>query len=448
MSFKYKPKNIIILAKLSIAVCSMLTLGNTYAEELNLLNQQEIKQVVTVIGQQMKAEYISAEQGEEMSSLLESKFLSGEYNHFNDPLAFSEQLTSDLRSVNQDEHIRVDFAPERVSAQQGVVSSDENLKVTEQELRVMQRKNFGFKTVDILPGNIGYINLTDFHDPTFAAETAVAAMNYVANTDALIFDLRENGGGRESMFQLIASYLYDAEPVLLNNAYKRSEDKFYQTWSLPYVQGKRRPDIDVYILTSDYTFSAAEAFSYSLKHLKRATLVGEVTGGGAHGGSPKVVSDRFTLWLPRFEIINPITNTDWEGTGVLPNITTTKTEALNVAYTTALEKLMVKFPEEAHIHQWHLASHEAKKQTIQLSSEILANYSGLYSQHRELKHIDGKLYYQSSGNKRLLTPLSETLFQVDGVNYFRIQIQQESGKVKAILGLYENGRTISYQRKS
>lgn len=437
------------MAQLSLITLLSFLPNIAIANDIQPLTQHEIKEVIAATSKQMMAEYISAEYAEKMSILLNKKYSSGAYNHFSDPVAFSDQITTDLRSINQDEHVRVSFEPNKIAAQDrsNIVSTE--LAATSRELRSMQRNNYGFKEVSILPGNVGYINLSDFHDPKYAAETAVAAMNYAANTDAIIFDLRKNGGGREQMMQFIASYLFDNEPVLLNNMYKRSEDKFYQTWTLPYVEGIRRPDVEVYILTSDYTFSAAEAFSYSLKHLKRATLVGETTGGGAHGGSPAVISNRFTLWLPRFEIINPITQTDWEGVGVVPHISVNEAAAFDTAYILALEKLIKKRPEEAYLNQWHLESVKAKTTPVTLSNETLSSYIGQYDKKRTLSFLDGNLFYQSgNGAKRLLTPLTESLFQVEGVDYFRIQIIENAGGVQAINGLYDDGRSIKYQKIS
>lgn len=417
------------------------------ATEPSAITAEELTQLVSSINQQMEEQYISAEHARKMSALLNSRLQQGVYDRLTHPEALSEALTQDLRSINQDEHIRVTFDPTRIAAQRQKSNSKHEMTATAEDLRRLQRKNYGFEQVTILPGNVGYINLTGSHDPKYSADTAVAAMNTLANSDAIIFDLRQNGGGREQMFQLLASYLFDEEPVLLNNMYQRSQDQYFQTWTLPHVAGKRRPDVDVYILTSDYTFSAAEAFSYSLKHLKRAILVGETTGGGAHAGSPGIVSERFTLWLPRFEIVHPVTGTDWEGTGVIPHIQVDPEQALDTAYRTALETLITKNPEEAAINQWHLDSINARHHTPSVSMKLLNQYQGQYAKHRTLQLKDQALYYQSeNGGLRKLSPLSDTLFEVEGIRYFRIKVIIKNGAVAGIQGKYDDGRSIDYPR--
>ena len=183
-----------------------------------------------------------------------------------------------------------------------------------------------------------------FSDVEYGGETAVAAMNFLSNADAIIIDLRNNGGGSPAMIQLISSYLFDSNPVHLNNFYWRPTDSNSQTWTLPHVSGTRSPDTPLYILTSSGTFSAAEEFSYNLKNLERATLIGETTGGGAHPGGSLIATERFMVWVPTGRAINPITNTNWEGSGVIPHIKTSAREALDKAYTIALEQLISQKP--------------------------------------------------------------------------------------------------------
>jgi retinol-binding protein 3 len=254
--------------------------------------------VVKALADQLNKNYVFPEKGEDMSKLLQTKLQKGEYESISDPILFTGQLTSDLHSIIQDKHLRVLYDPVRIAAMRNTTTPEDSQNLAQREVAQNRRNNFGFKEVSILEGNVGYIDLRGFLTTEFARETAIAAMNYVSNADALIIDLRHNGGGSPSMIQLITSYLYDSEPVHLNSFYFRPDDQFTETWTLPSVPGKRRPDIDVYILTSRNTFSAAEEFSYNLKNLERATLVGETTGGGAHPGGLSIVSDRFMVWMP------------------------------------------------------------------------------------------------------------------------------------------------------
>ncbi len=163
-------------------------------------------------------------------------------------------------------------------------------------------------------------------------DTAAAAMNFLANTDALIIDLRQYLGGYPGMTALISSYLFGEEPTHLNSIYWRDEDVTQQYWTLPYIPGKRFGDKPVYVLISKVTFSAGEGFACNLKTRQRATLVGEKTDGGAHPGASYRLHPHFEVFIPVGRAINPIPNANWEGVGVLPDIAVSQVQALKVAY--------------------------------------------------------------------------------------------------------------------
>jgi hypothetical protein len=308
-------------------------------EEPKALSDSEISETIDSICNILEREYVFADIGLEISNHLKDKINSGKYKGLTDPFELANILTEDVRSINNDLHLRVNFSPEMIAQQQNASTAADTLAYIEQQIEAGKNANHGFQEVKILEGNIGYLNLKGFYGvDEHSGATAEAAMNFLSHTDALIIDLRQNGGGSPSMIQLITSYLFDSEPVHLNNFYYRPLEEITQTWTLPYVPGNRMPDTDVYVLTSSRTFSAAEEFSYNLRNLERATLVGETTGGGAHPGGTRIATDKFTIWVPTGRAINPITNTNWEGTGVKPHIESSPNDALDVAIITALEK--------------------------------------------------------------------------------------------------------------
>jgi C-terminal processing protease CtpA/Prc len=163
-------------------------------------------------------------------------------------------------------------------------------------------------------------------------------MNFLADSDALIIDLRDNHGGSPRMAAVICSYLFD-EPTHLDNLYDPKQNTIEQLWTFPYLPGKKFASKPVFVLTSAKTFSAGEEFSYDLKSLKRATLVGETTGGGAHTMAPHRIDDHFFIRVPFGRFVNPVTKTDWEGTGVEPDVNVSATEALDVAEKLAAEEI-------------------------------------------------------------------------------------------------------------
>src|ERR1041385_3540561 len=163
-------------------------------------------------------------------------------------------------------------------------------------------------------------------------------MGFVAHTDAIIFDLRQNGGGQPAMVTLIASYLFD-KPTHLIDIYNRKEDTTTQNWTLSYLPGPRLTKQPVFVLTSKRTFSGAEEFTYNLKNLKRATIIGETTGGGAHPVSPHRIDAHFMIGVPFARAINPISKTNWEGAGVEPDVKVDAADALQKAEQLAAAKL-------------------------------------------------------------------------------------------------------------
>ena len=202
----------------------------------------------------------------------------------------------------------------------------------------MEHDNCAFEKVEILPNNIGYIKFNGFMDASFCGPTVVAAMGFVAHTDALIFDLRENGGGQPAMVTMIASYLFD-QPTHLIDIYNRQEDTTTQNWTLSYLPGPRLTKQPVFVLTSKRTFSGAEEFAFDLKNQKRATIVGETTGGGAHPVAGTRLADYFMVGVPFAKSLDPVTKTNWEGTGVEPDVKVPAADALETAQKLAVEKI-------------------------------------------------------------------------------------------------------------
>lgn len=404
---------------------------------------KEKKTVVDSIASKLNANYVFPDVASKMAENIQTKLRIGDYKSIKDPQKFANTLTNDLQAISNDKHIRVMFAPERIADQRQAATPEDSVKFLNRYVNSMKRDNFGFKEVKILGGNIGYLDLRSFSDVEYAGETAVAAMNFLSNTDAIIIDLRYNGGGSPAMIQLITSYLYDSHSVHLNNFYWRPSDSNTQTWTLPHVAGNRSPNTPVYVLTSSRTFSAAEEFSYNLKNLERATLIGETTGGGAHPGGSVVATDRFMVWVPTGRAINPITNTNWEGTGVSPHIEVPANEALTVAHMKALEMLMKNNKDEDlnAFYEWPLAELKLKNNPTKLDASTLKSFAGTYGP-RAVTFENNKLFYQrGTGVKYELYPYSQNEFMLKGLPTFRIRFLSENSKVVALQGLYDNGNS-------
>lgn len=285
---------------------------------------------------QLNENYVSPDLAKKMEQAVRERQKRGEYDSITDGDAFASKLTDDFRDVSHDKHLRVNYSPSKLP------DRPEDAKPSTEEVaqyhKQMERMNCGFEKVEHLSGNIGYVKFDMFAGPDVCGPTAVAAMNFLGNVDAIIFDLRENGGGDPKMIAFLSSYLFD-EQTHLNDLWERKGDVTHQYWTLPYVPGKRLADKAVYVLTSKQTFSGAEEFSYNLKNLKRATLIGETTGGGAHPVAGHRIDDHFMIGVPFAKAINPISKTNWEGTGVEPDVKVPASEALATAEKLAQEKL-------------------------------------------------------------------------------------------------------------
>jgi hypothetical protein len=295
--------------------------------------------VIDLLLRELNDSYVFAETAKKMETDIRNRISAKEYDNVTSARDFAAKLTADLQSVSHDKHLRVRYSfekmPERKDRREP--TSDE----IEQGRWFNKRINYGFERVERMNGNIGYIDLRGFNDEVAGAETVAAAMGFLQNTEALIFDLRQNGGGNPSMIQLISSYLFGDKPVHLNDLYWRQQNKTDEFWTKPELAKIKFTNKDIYVLTSNYTFSGAEEFSYNLKNLKRATIIGETTGGGAHPGGVVRLADHFGIFIPIGRAINPISKTNWEGTGVEPDIKVPKEQALKIAYKMALEKSLV-----------------------------------------------------------------------------------------------------------
>jgi hypothetical protein len=373
-------------------------------------------EVVEKIGELLVKFYIFPDKAKDMQALLAKKLQGGQYDKLEDVQALASTLTTDLRSVSHDRHIRVNYNPEavqRIRARESQSPADRE-KERQRALEAERQWNFGFEKLEILDGNIGYLDLRAFSGSREAGETAVAAMNFLANAGAVIIDLRRNGGGDPAMIQLISSYFLK-DSTHLNSFENRGEDTLQQFWSLPFVPGKSMADTDLYILTSARTFSAAEEFTYNMKNLKRATIVGETTGGGAHPGGSRIVNDGFLVWIPTGRAVNPITKTNWEGTGIAPDVPVAQDKALDKARAMALEKLAQKTPDEQARARltWALKSLKAKTEPVAVDEAVLKKYLGRYGPG-EIILENGQLLTVIDGRKFKMIAVSPTYFVVAG----------------------------------
>ena len=286
-------------------------------------------EVVNILAGTLLENYIFADKALNMQNLIRKKLVAGLYDNITNPDEFAEILTMDLRSVYNDLHLSVSFNPglEKRLSQNSDKSTDSQTWAIEEA----KFQNFGFKKVEIAESNIGYIHLDRFYDLSESAKTTVESVfKSLRNCNALIIDLRNNGGGSPDMVKYICSFLFD-KPTHLNDLYERRSDKTLSYWTEPMKSSDFFSGMPVYVLINRNTFSAAEEFAYDLQVLHRALLIGETTGGGAHPVSPHLISNGFIGNIPYARAINPVTRTNWEGVGVKPDVKVASKDAIDSA---------------------------------------------------------------------------------------------------------------------
>lgn len=297
--------------------------------------------VIHVLAQDLKERYVFPDVGDKLAQMLQKHEEHGDYDSVTSAQAFSRLLTMQMKAIAHDQHLQVFYLspmPQPPGGQKGPGSS-------QSMIQIFDRDNFGFQELKHLNGNIGYMKITHFAEAGEGGPTVAAAMTFLSHTDALIIDLRKNGGGDPDMVDLLASYLFPAQPLLqLNDLSWREKGTPHHTsqqfWTLPYVPGPRYLNRQVYVLVGHETLSAAEEFAYDLQALKRATVIGATTWGGANPGAMVPLAAHFQAFIPTGQAINPFTKTNWEGKGVQPNVQVPINDAFEVAYRMALQHLI------------------------------------------------------------------------------------------------------------
>lgn len=269
------------------------------------LDRATIIRTIDGIAAELRESYVFPEKGEQAAMALEKALAENAYSGVSDPALFAAQLTRQLRAITGDSHVRVIF---------GSPFGNQPAPTG--------REDAGFE-VRRLGGDIGYIHLARFAPPDIFNPAADAAMRSLSDTAALIIDMRENGGGHPaSVAYLVSFFLQPGAHVHINDLVWRNRGtatfRTESFWSSPTpVRYVGKP---VYVLVGAQTYSAGEEFAYDLQALKRATVVGTTTRGGANpGGLNELGSDLFVV-VPTGRAENPVTRGNWEGVGVRPDV--------------------------------------------------------------------------------------------------------------------------------
>lgn len=285
-------------------------------------------EVIEAVIANLNQRYVFPDKAALMEKQLRQELKNGEYDDVTSAEKLATVLSESLQKHSQDRHLGMRYFEKEIPVQSR--DAEMQAQAIEQQAEDI-RLNYGFHNVDRLQFNIGYIDMHHFAESPDVATRIEAAMSLLGDTRAMIIDLRKNGGGSPDTVALLASYFHDKK-THLNDIYQREGNITTEMWTNVNVPGKKYGEArKLYLLTSKETFSAAEDFAYAMKNNKRATIVGEVTGGGAHPGDIHRLNAHFMMNVPSGRSISPVTKTDWEVVGVQPDIKVSADDALDQA---------------------------------------------------------------------------------------------------------------------
>lgn len=356
-------------AQLVLILTFAVTAFSTMAQDTTtIITASEKEQAIERVCQLLNRFYVLPEVATEMEQKLKARLAAGAFDAINESAEFADYLTTELRSVRDDKHLKVFLGPN--PDEQSIEDRILSRLLTQLESR---ENNSGLNRVEVLDGNVGYLNIKSVMYSEEARDLLASSMRFLSNTEALIFDLRENDrGGDPAFMEYLFSYLFD-RPTQLTGIYWRDRDKTVESWTRENVSDVTLADVPIFVLISKQTFSGAEAFAYDLQALRRATIIGEPSAGGAHPASSWVVLDEIRIAIPLGRAVNPITGTNWEGAGVIPDIQVVSEEAMQVA---------VKEAREA-AQNYHAAQ----------KNKVMENYEGLITALARAEHL-----YESGDN--------------------------------------------------
>ena len=425
-----------------VLICACVSPGESISGQdipnVQTLHDAAHSKSVERISELILQNYFDEEAAKSCASHLKSRLAAGAYTTFRTPGEFASALTSELQKVCSDSHFEVVLRP--TEPQQPTAPQDPNAWI--EDLRI---RNFDFVRVVRLPGNVGLLQLNSFLPPSVAGATAEAAMAFLSSSDAVILDLRQNSGGTGEMVNMLATYFFE-QRTLLSTTYRRVNNRTTENWTLPYVPGRRMADVELFILTSSATFSAAEAMAYPLQVLRRAKIVGEVTRGGGNPGRYLRVDEIFNVFVPVGTTTVPPAGTTWDKVGIKPDLEVPAENALELAHQEALNRLIgqTKSPSRKKELEWLLEWRRSEVAGAKPREESLRAWVGVYGERR-IRLLGGDLYQQvDRGPERRLLPISKLIFLVEGAEWVQLKFSIAANGRRELLVQDSSGTRETY----
>ena len=397
------------------------------------------RDVVDSIAERLRRYYADADTGRLIAEHLERRARGGAFDTLTNAMRFSDALTRELQAVNGDRHLYVRYAPDAPGMRPGpegirMLGPDRaEPPVSPAALDAARRMHWGIGRLDVLPGNVGYMDVRGFVDGRATQEAIVAALRYLDGTDAMIVDLRRNGGGSAETVNFLLSHFTTADTVASLRVTNRSGRETFTRYTLARVPGPRRPDVPLYVLTSGLSASAAEDFAFVSHNLGRATLVGATTAGAGRNNALLDVGHGFGASISFSRVQDPRTGREWERVGVAPDVVVDQSRALETAQALALDKLAAREADPRRKQLLGLLRETvlAQAEPRAVGAALLAEYAGEYQGGRAVTLDGGRLLWspRPGAPPEPLVPLSDSTFAM-GAN--RIAFERDGGRVARV----------------
>ena len=386
--------------------------------------------VVDTVAVSLERFYAVADTGRLIAEHLRQRLASGAYDKLTDPALFAEAVSTDMKAINADKHLMLGFRTPGPAVPPGMTRlpplpvsgpAPGGGNVPPQMLLNAQRQNFSLGRLDVLPGNVGYLEIRGFVPFPQAREHLVNALRYLQHTDAVIFDVRDHMGGSADLSNFLISHFTPADSLPALHVIVRGADQQFTRYTMPDVPGPRRPEVPVYILASRGTVSAGEDFAFVMKNLGRATIVGEPTAGAGRNNPAFDVGHGFQASISISRVTDPKTGAEWEGTGVTPHVAVPPRGALEVAHVHALRALADKESNPAlkaqRLAALEVAEAGLKPRVVQLAK--LRAYQGIYGGGRTITVEQGRLIYRRLPDRlgQPMVPLTDSTFAVGALRF-------------------------------
>ena len=427
---------------LSFTVLVLLLHSDCVAQQMSIKDKSVILDKAIRL---MEENYIYPARVNAVAQQLKHRLEKRGYDSLGSMEEFLGVLNNDLERSGNDHHLNISVGAARVKQIRADEKNDKEGKeevITEGFLQQIRYENFRMRKLERLDGNIGYFNFLSFTPLQVSKQSLVAAMNFLLYSNAIIIDLRDNGGGyAQTMNFLLSYFLEDSSAVSVHRF--RKDNKVVKTFTVKDELINKFPrTTPVYVLVSNRTSSAAEAFAFTLQQYKRAVIIGEQTKGEGNPGRLFVINDSLYMMIPTAEGINALSGKSIEATGVVPDIKIERSKAMTMALLEANRSLAkcTTIKELKSLYEWQIPFLQNDLAPASLTEYIIKNLSGKYEGGRKIfREHDALIYINSQGERDKLIYIGNGVFQSNDRNWQRLVMPYTDKPVPYIEWTWNDG---------